>query len=205
MLSHRFKTIFVHIPKTGGQSIEHMFLKAHGLDWNTREALLLKANRDKSLGPGRLAHMFAEEYHSFGHVTREAYDSYYRFTTIRDPYDRMVSEFNYRKHEHKTIRDFVASLPTNMRSDRRRHVVPQVRFIMDEDGQLLVDDVLRFERLQEDIKKVFARLPDLGELEHINSSRRKRLRRADLEPADIAFIDELFEDDFRLLDYPRMA
>lgn len=206
MLSHRFKTIFVHIPKTGGQSIEHMFLKAHGLDWHTRDALLLRENRDASQGPARLAHMFAGEYHSFGHITREAFDEYYRFTTVRDPYDRIISEFNYRPHEHKTIRDFVASLPKNIRSDRRRHVLPQARFLMDEDEQLLVNDVLRFENLAEEIKKVFVRLPELGgELEHINSSRRKRMKRADLDAADIAFITELFEDDFRLLDYPKMA
>jgi Sulfotransferase family len=205
MLSHRLKTIFVHIPKTGGQSVEHMFLRAHGLTWATRGDLLLRPNENKALGPSRLAHLYAEEYYTLGHVDRETFDRYYRFAVVRDPYDRIVSEFNFREHDHKTVRDFYASVPTRPFADRWRHVVPQAAYLVDRDGEMLVEDIIRFETLGEDIAKVFARVPELdGTLDHINSSKKKRLRRADLDPADIAFITETFADDFRLLDYPRM-
>ncbi len=33
MISHQHKCILVHVPKTAGQSIEHVFLDLHGLTW----------------------------------------------------------------------------------------------------------------------------------------------------------------------------
>ena len=46
MISHKHKTIFVHIPKTGGQSVESVFIEDEGLTWDTRAPLLLRRNDD---------------------------------------------------------------------------------------------------------------------------------------------------------------
>src|SRR5689334_2187766 len=69
MLSHRFQTIFIHVPKTAGQSVERVFLEKHGLTWETRSELLLRENPDPSLGPRRLAHLYAREYVDKGYVS----------------------------------------------------------------------------------------------------------------------------------------
>ena len=45
MISKAHKTIFVHIPKVAGQSIETMFLNDLNLKWDERSKLLLRKKR----------------------------------------------------------------------------------------------------------------------------------------------------------------
>jgi len=42
MISHKHKTVFVHIPKVAGQSVEQMYLADLGLNWSERAVLLLR-------------------------------------------------------------------------------------------------------------------------------------------------------------------
>ena len=68
MITHQFKCVFVHIPKTAGQSVEHFFLNLHQLTWQEKERLLLVKNTDPNKGPERLAHMTAAEYVQCGNT-----------------------------------------------------------------------------------------------------------------------------------------
>jgi hypothetical protein len=68
------KSIFVHIPKNAGQSIEHVLAP-----------LLLTYNNNPELGPPRLAHLKAREYVSCKYLTREQFDDYFKFAFVRDP------------------------------------------------------------------------------------------------------------------------
>src|SRR5437764_11835271 len=95
MISHKYRTIFVHIPKTGGQSVENVFLTLHGLTWETREPLLLRPNSDRNLGPSQLAHLRAKEYVACGHIDQENFDSYFKFAFVRNPWERIVSGYHY--------------------------------------------------------------------------------------------------------------
>lgn len=98
MISQSHKTIFVHIPKCGGQSVEHMFLDDLGLTWKQRSPLLLRRNPSSpDLGPPRLAHLVARDYVRFGYISQEEFDAYFKFTVVRDPYKRALSFFNYLK------------------------------------------------------------------------------------------------------------
>ena len=69
MISEKYKTLFVHIPKTGGQSVEHFFLNLQNLDWNSRDKLLLRENKFRNFGPERLAHLTAIEYKKYGYLS----------------------------------------------------------------------------------------------------------------------------------------
>ena len=60
MISIKHKTIFIHIPKCAGQSIEYLFLKDLGINWDQRINLLLRSKKFNERGPERLAHLYAE-------------------------------------------------------------------------------------------------------------------------------------------------
>ena len=97
MISIKHKIIFIHIPKCAGQSIENIFLEDLGLNWQQRHPLLLRPRKAKEKGPERLAHLYAEEYFKFGYIPKEKYDKFFKFSIIRNPVDRILSEINYQR------------------------------------------------------------------------------------------------------------
>jgi hypothetical protein len=157
MICREFNCLFVHVPKTAGQSIEQFFMNALGLDWDRdREKLLLQANDDPGRGTEKLAHLSATEYTRCGYVEPEAFSGFFKFSFVRNPWDRILSEYRYRNYfQHRSFRDFVLNkLPKPGWDDQYRHVMPQYDMLHDEQGNLLVDYVGRFESLQQDFDHV---------------------------------------------------
>jgi hypothetical protein len=81
MICRPYNSLFVHVPKTAGQSIEQFFMDLLGLDWKEdREALYLQNNDDPALGTEKLAHLSASEYVDCGHVTQQEFSGFFKFT-----------------------------------------------------------------------------------------------------------------------------
>ena len=170
MISAKHQSIFVHIPKTGGQSIESVFLKLNGLDWGTRAPLLLRRKEPQEDGPERLAHLTAREYVMLGYIDGESFDRFFKFAFVRNPWDRLASEYRYLK-EKIPFAAFVERMLAEDYPDPSRHIKAQVDFLTDEHGKIIVDFVGRFEALAVDFGEVARRL-ELGrvKLPHRNSS-----------------------------------
>lgn len=173
MISHHHKCIFVHIPKTAGQSVEHVFLNLLGLTWETRAPLLLRPNDRPELGPPRLAHLTAQEYVSCRYLPQEMFDQYFKFAFVRNPWSRLVSIYKYLKFDqHIDFKTFVMrEFQNHVMTDHFWFARPQSDFLYDANGELLVDFVGRFEQLQDDFSRVCQKigLPDT-ELPHVNAS-----------------------------------
>lgn len=75
MINHKYKLIFIHIPRTGGTSIEKALC---GKDWFNIHA------------PSK--HLNA---YSAKKIYSEYWDKYFKFTFVRNPWDRMVSMLKY--------------------------------------------------------------------------------------------------------------
>ena len=160
MISTRDNCVFVHIPKVAGQSIESVFLERANLTWQQRENMLLRHNEDPKLGPPRLAHLTAQEYISLGYLSSEAFNNMVTFTFVRNPWDRLVSEYLYRKYPY-SFKDFLYKFFPKKCDDNYakgqdlyRHVMPQVDFILDKQGNSMVDYIGKFENLTEDFANV---------------------------------------------------
>jgi hypothetical protein len=173
VICHPYRCLFVHVPKTAGISIEHVFLGLLGLTWDARAPLLLRHNEDPAKGPPRLSHLKAGEYVSLGYLTQQEFDAYFKFSFVRNPWDRLVSEYKYRGYpvrmDFKTY--LFRHLPPAGFSDLYTHVIPQYDFLHDEAGRQLVDFVGKYESLQADFDQVCARLGIPGTpLPHANRS-----------------------------------
>lgn len=158
MISRAHSTVFIHIPKAAGQSVEQAFLDDLGLSWEARNGLLLRANDDPSRGPPRLSHLTAEEYVALGHLSQSEWDAFFRFAVVRDPYSRAVSLYRH-LGSHLSYSDWVATWLTDTIAaapgQRARWFVrPQVEFLCDASGHLLVHDLLRFETLAVDFAQL---------------------------------------------------
>ncbi len=227
MICEPFNCIFVHIPKAAGRSIELFFMDKLGLSRDNdddRKALLLTDNDDPSKGTEKLSHLSASEYVECGYISEQRFDSYFKFSFVRNPWARLVSEYRYRNFlSHKSFKDFVFNkLPQPGWDDKYRHVMPQTEMLCDENGRLLVDFIGKFERLQQDFTRVCDRLNiDDTRLPHVNSSDKKsrelrrKLRSAlhrnqegdmlnyidfyDTETRE--FVENRYKDDIDLFDY----
>lgn len=179
MICRAVECIFVHIPKAAGQSVEMYFMNRLNLNRENeahREQMLLHDNNDPARGTQKLSHLSATEYVSCGHISQQNFDRYYKFSFVRNPWSRLVSEYRYRNFlSHKSFKDFVMNkLPKPGWDDKYRHVMPQTEMLYDDNGHLLVDFVGKFETLQQDFDQVCEQLgfAESG-LPHINSSDKK--------------------------------
>ena len=135
MISHARRCIFVHQRKCAGTSI----IRAFGLtpadpDWHFLN--------DGVLSP---------EYGS-------APAGYFRFAVVRNPWDRFVSGWKYCPGTRdRTLPEVLANLPQDGH-DYRHLTRPQHLTLYDPSGRLAVDQLLRFETLQQDFDRVCDRI-----------------------------------------------
>ena len=228
MVSKEHHTIFVHIPKVAGQSIETMFLNQLGLNWEEREKLLLRKKRPGEPGPERLAHLRARDYVEYGYVTKEDFDSYFKFSFVRDPYKRAFSFYNFLGYSRiMSMKSFVDKvLPVKLREDDF-FFRSQYDYLYDLNRNLMVDFVGRLENIKEDISTVVDRIQMAdAALPHVNKSKAEWNRGISLllknpsylktlesghrgKPFDAVVTDEikagiyeLYKQDFEHFNYP---
>ncbi|MCW5519953.1 sulfotransferase family 2 domain-containing protein [Aureitalea sp. L0-47] len=171
MISPKHHTIFVHIPKVAGQSIETIFLKDLGLNWKSREELLLRKKRTGEKGPHRLAHLKAKEYVSFGYTDQETYDAYFTFSFVRNPYNRLLSVYNYLGYfKIISFSAFMNKVVKSRLEESDFFYATQYDYLFDGE-KLLVDYVGKLENLAEDMKFVLSKTGlESHEIPHVNKS-----------------------------------
>ena len=169
MISHRKNFIFIHVPKTGGNSVQEV-LKNHSeqriIVKNARQDGVERFEVEDNLHKGLRKHSRMIEYQrTFGRRVSK----YFVFTTIRNPFDRLVS-FYCSPH-----RGGVEWSATDFEKFCLR-IPPIEKFLYPSQlSRLLrhypIDKYIRFENLNEDFREV-CRLLDIPErgLMHRNKS-----------------------------------
>ncbi len=149
MLSHPHRALFVHIPKTGGQSLEIMFLRDLGLGWDDRAVLLLRPNDNPRLGPPALAHLTYREYAQHYYATDAMLAEYFTCAIVRHPLDRAFSLYRYLGDcAQMSFDDWLAGGGLTRRWEKSHWFVrPQHEFVSGASGDVGVDYVGRFEQL----------------------------------------------------------
>lgn len=155
---------------------------------------------------GGLQHLLGRQIRQ--EVGDSRFSSYFKFTVLRNPFDRAVSQFAYMRRR-ADLRDFVgmgedASFPEYLDLIRRRRHVqwePQCSFVLDDSGAPLMDFTARFETLDRDMQSVFSRL-GLGQeaLPHLNASERAPYR-GYYSPESRALLEEMYSSDLERFGY----
>ncbi len=186
--------LFVHVPKCGGSSVEAQLGVFHG----HRSAVYFRA-----ADPGLFA-------------------AAWKFSIVRNPYDRLVSAFHYLKHHTRSERDrawadavlgpcpdfaaFAARLAEPGFRGRVLawlHFQPQWYYLCDARGRLLVDEVARLEALD----AFAARFNAAGHAVTLDTRVRERpSARAAwqdyYDAATAATVADLYARDFAIFGYP---
>ena len=188
--------LFVHIPKCAGLGMtESLFGGVH---------------------PGR--HFTIAHYKLV--FSKAEFDALFKFTFVRNPWDRLISAYYYLRdggrrapadlaiaervvRPHSSFRDFVLQFVTEENVSEIAHFRPQYEFVcMSERNRPEVDFIGRFERLEEDFERIRARL-DVPE--RLASKNRGRSRPDSYRPSyDQEMIDRVarvYRRDIELFEY----
>lgn len=166
MLSLKGRWLFVHVAKTGGNSLQSV-LAAQSEDRLTSDRHRDGVEDFEVAGDitGR-KHMSLQEYHH--RLPANVYERLFRFAVVRNPWERAVSAY------FGPIQWALDDGPPEWSRPRFEQLLEAVDPAMDMlsvDGRLDIDMVLRYETLDEDACVLFHRL-GLGarELPHRNRS-----------------------------------
>ena len=176
MISDKHKFIFIHIPKCAGSSIESILLQNENIniDFNKKlplNSLSLDQQKKYDLGIDSAQHKPNSAYVN--------YPSYTKFTFIRNPWSRFVSEYEYFKKFNRLdisfsefvnqvsyLPDMNGTLNISGKKTLRYHFVEQYKFI---EGSS-IDYIGQFENLHEDFNTIKTKLNIQGELPFLNKS-----------------------------------
>ena len=189
------RSIFVHIPKTGGISIVESL-------YGTRAG-------------GR--HTTIQQYQIvFG--AADFYD-YFKFTFVRNPWDRVYSAYRYLRSGARGwqqdldwveknlsgVKDFEHFVLTVLPLPEIRkfvHFRTQASFLRSPiTGKIGVDFIGRFERLADDFETVARRIGKDVSLSHVNKSKIAGSYRDAYSARMRGIVGEIYADDNRLFDY----
>jgi len=192
--------LFIHIPKTGGTTIEDSIKE------KTPQILYSGDNNsllDFPYNKKSLQHQFYTTIYKFRDKLDVNFDNIKIFSVVRNPYDRIVSDlfwFNLIK------KDFTAGQVYNViknnylhRDDLDNHNEPQYKFIVDENSELIKNiKIFRTEILNEsndDLCK-FVGFNINIQKEGVNKHYNKYLNKD-----SISLINTFYKKDFELFNY----
>ena len=150
--------IFIHINKTAGTSI------------------------GRAIGLPLKDHLTAAEI--IDRIGKDKWDSAYKFTLVRNPWDKVVSHYEYRRKKNKT---HIASRNVTFTQwvrmtygedknldfyDNPKSFQPQVEWLKDDQGRISIDFAGRFESIDRDFDHIRSVLGINADLPHLNASKR---------------------------------
>jgi len=193
-INHEKKLIFIHIPKNAGTSI----IKAMGVK---------NLYMDKTI----------EEYKEY---YRDYWNSYIKFTVVRDPMDRFISAYKFarmeesgwfsateeeglEKHHHyeicnsMNINEYISYLYKNPK-EFNRWTIPQTFILENENKEIEIDYFVRYENLLNDLQKI-----GIDKVEKLNSSKVDNDEVIQLTKKSKQKIYEIYGIDYQKFDYKK--
>lgn len=202
---------FLHIPKTGGSSIERCL----GLDQLKGGYKFKYIKNNKTIlcksSPQHLTLDILED-------AIENFSNFKHFTIVRNPYDRLVSEYHFsydsrvnnkimldlKSREILSFNDFIKHIFLNLTEDQRQisfdnHFVPQIRYTQGKTPITVfkLEQIIELEKwLQQQTKNKNLKIP------HDHKSRSRKHYREYLSDIEvIEIINNYYKEDFKEFKY----
>jgi hypothetical protein len=186
------KCIFVHIPKAAGVSVNKaLFGNLGGSHHKLKDYQLI--------------------------FNKKEFNAYYKFTFVRNPWDRLVSTYFFLKnggfHENDKVwfdenlsqfnnfEEFVLNWLNEDNIYKWIHFIPQYEFIT-VNGKVLIDDIYKLEHIEESMVTIAQKLNLTLELRHENQNpNRKSKYREYYSPKTKDVVSSVYKKDIELFDY----
>jgi len=183
ILSRTYDFLFVHVPKTAGMAVsndlsrftteEDLYLCEPWDERNLRNARMYNLSKHSTVAEIRRA------------ISAQEFDPLFKFAFVRDPYARAYSlfrflKYNFREWKRSAIMDTFDTFDQFVASDffqepgPDRIFEPQAFWLVDDNGQLMVDRTARMEELESELSEIYGAigLPPVDKVKAVNVSGR---------------------------------
>lgn len=172
LISHRYRFIYTKTAKTAGTSVESFFERFCMPDgeWEQQHAreeyvspagIIGYRGQNKPEGVTWWNHMSAASIREL--IGTEIWDSYFKFCVVRNPFEKSISGFAHLGKDHQTMQDIGndKKLTQNMNEEQLRFYSylktgkgsrDSDKFLIN--GKFCLNDVIRYESLESDIKRI---------------------------------------------------
>ncbi|WP_457936499.1 sulfotransferase family 2 domain-containing protein [Mesorhizobium sp. 10J20-29] len=207
LISTEKNFIFIHVAKTGGQSLRAVLKpycsRPRGGQWRRLIGHLpIREDNHARIGMHSTARWIRLK------IPRDLFDGAFKFAFVRNPYDLAVSRYAFLRKKETHGRHRMTqrqSFGDFLRSEKWRSLLragDQTAMLFDSRGELLVDKVYRFENFAEAYDELMLRLEidNAPPLPHRNASARKDYR-SYYGPAERKLVEEIWARDIERFGY----
>jgi hypothetical protein len=184
MISHKHKFIFIHVPKTAGNSIQN-YLQNYSEDkiWVTEEQATHNAKSKSHLDRFEIRssnkklkihkHATLNAYYNAWQKKYESIEDFFKFGVTRNPWDRAISYYFWKGHKSFNKKIFINNLIQRNRNNYRPKPCVDY-FCVKKYNDHKLDYVIRFENIQKDFNIVCDKIGiPTQQLPHKNKSSHK--------------------------------
>jgi hypothetical protein len=220
----------MHIPKVGGNTIKNILEEYYGFKTkyfiNSNHAnFVIHENEVIKMGTGFTNiskhgmlkyYMLDKEYNKQMDMNDEKWKTYYKFTFVRNPYDKIISAWKFCKQKNMidndiSLYDFLTKKENHSSYVHSHSYLQQTDHLLDLNNELKIDFIGRFEYLYEDLNQVLFNL-GIKQIKHkIFIERNIIYNKSDIDSnyidyfddSTIILVNDLFSDDFNNFNFKK--
>ena len=196
--------LFIHIPKTGGTSLETYFKLKYNIPLNNNSLWDFSTDENIKIDSS-LQHITYKQMVQNNNILNIDFNNIKIISIVRNPYDRIVSDLFYNKliTPRTTQKDVFNIITKYLVSDKYdNHNIPQYKFVTDDNEGIIQNiHILRTESLTNDM--INLGYNDFNIFDNVNKNKVNYYKYLNID--SILIINQFYHLDFILFNYNKIT
>ena len=209
--NNKINLLLIHIPKTGGTSLEKYFSEKYNIPLNYKSLFSITSNPQYHIPTEKktklnynLQHYTYNDIVEYKHLYNIDFNNITILSCVRNPYERAVSDLFHLNliSKNDDSEKVYQKLKNFINKNFDNHSLPQYKYLSDKSNKLIKEIIImRFEKLNECMEKLsYTDFKNINEKKNRHGISRKDYIKY-LNKDSIQLINEFYKMDFLLFSY----